>query len=207
MGALIFVPAGTLHYWQGWAFLAVFLGSSCAIGIYLAIYDPVLLERRLRAGPMAEKEPMQKLIIFFAIVGFIALIVGPTLAYRFHITTVSAPLSIVGDALILLGFAITFVVLLQNSYAASTIQVAEGQTVVSTGLYAYVRHPMYGGVLPLLAGIPLALGSWVGLLGLFLIVPALAWRLLHEEQFLHKNLQGYTQYTHNVRYRLVPYVW
>ena len=101
--------------------------------------------------------------------------------------------SVAGDALVALGFILTFVVILQNNYAASTIQVVEGQKVVSTGLYAYVRHPMYAGVLPMLVGMPLALGSWWSLFGLVLVLPAIIWRLLDEEKFLHKNLRGYTE--------------
>src|SRR5215471_10990188 len=184
MAALIFLPAGTLNYWQGWVFFALFFGVSSAIGIYLAIYNPVLLERRMNVGPTAEKETSQKIIILFALLGFITLLV-----------------------FLALGFILTFIVILQNNYAASTIQVVEGQKVVSTGLYAYVRHPMYAGVLPMLVGMPLALGSWWSLFGLVLVVPAIIWRLLDEEKFLHKNLPGYTEYTKKVRYRLIPFIW
>jgi protein-S-isoprenylcysteine O-methyltransferase Ste14 len=105
------------------------------------------------------------------------------------------------------GALFVYFVIRENSYAASTIQVAEGQTVISTGPYAVVRHPMYAGVLPLLIGTSLALGSWWGLATLILFMPALIWRLLDEERFLHKNLPGYTEYTLKVRYRLVPFVW
>jgi protein-S-isoprenylcysteine O-methyltransferase Ste14 len=95
----------------------------------------------------------------------------------------------------------------ENSYGASTIQIAEDQKVISTGPYAIVRHPMYAGALVMLAGIPLALGSWWGLFFFFLTLPILVWRLLDEERFLHKNLPGYTEYTQKVRYRLIPFVW
>src|SRR5215468_5063936 len=207
MAALLFLSAGTLNYWQGWVFFALFFVASSAIGIYLAIYNPVLLERRMRVGPTAEKETSQKLITLFAFLGFIALLVFPALDYRFKWSPVPPYVSVAGDVLVALGFLLTFIVILQNDYAASTIQVVEGQRVVSTGLYAYVRHPMYAGVLPMLVGIPLALGSWWGLFGLVIIVPALIWRLLDEEKFLHKNLPGYTEYTKKVRYRLIPFIW
>ena len=176
MAALLFVPAGTLDYWQAYVFMAVFVGGSTAITVYLAIKDPKLLERRMKVGPTAEKEPTQKIIMVFALLGFIALLVVPALDRRFM-------------------------------WSSVPIQVAEGQTVVSTGPYAVVRHPMYAGVLPLLIGTPLALGSWCGLGALILFMPALIWRLLDEERFLHKNLPGYTEYTQKVRYRLVPFVW
>jgi len=207
MASLIFLPAGTLNYWQGWVFFTLFLVASNAIGVYLAIYNPILLERRMRVGPTAEKETSQKIITFFALIGFIAILVFPALDHRFGWSTVPRYVSVVGDILVALGFLLTFIVILQNDYAASTIQVAEGQTVVSTGLYAYIKHPMYAGVLPLLAGIPLALGSWWGVCGLVIIVPAIIWRLLDEEKFLRKNLPGYTEYANKVKYRLIPFVY
>jgi protein-S-isoprenylcysteine O-methyltransferase Ste14 len=115
--------------------------------------------------------------------------------------------SAIGDLLVALGFLLVCFVIRANTYAASTIQVAKGQTVISTGPYAVVRHPMYAGVLPLLIGTPLARGSWRGLGALIFFMPALLWRLLDEERFLRKNLPGYTDYTRKVRYRLVPFVW
>jgi protein-S-isoprenylcysteine O-methyltransferase Ste14 len=207
MTALLFIPAWTFNYWQAFAFMAVFVGSSSAITIYLARNDPKLLERRMSAGPTAEKEKAQKIIASFAMLGFIALLAFPSLDHRFGWSTVSSYLSVIGDALVALGFLLEYFVIRENSYAASTIQVAEDQKVISTGPYALVRHPMYAGALPLLIGMPLALGSWWGLFGLTLIVPALVWRLLDEEKFLHKNLLGYTEYTQKVRYRLIPHLW
>jgi len=207
MAAFIFLPAGTLNYWQGWVFFALFLVASSLIGIYLAIHDPALLERRMNVGPTAEKETSQKIISSLALLGFVLLLVFPALDHRFGWSPVPPYVSVLGDALIALGFCLTFVVIMQNRYAASTIQVVEGQKVVSTGLYAYVRHPMYAGVLPMLVGMPLALGSWWSLFGLVFIVPALMWRLLDEEKFLRKNLPGYTEYANKVQYRLIPFVY
>jgi len=207
MAGIIFLPAGTFNYWQGWLFFVFFFVGSSAIGLYLAIYNPVLLERRMSVGPTAEKETSQKIIILFAFFGFITLLVFPALDHRFGWSSVPPYASVAGDALVALGFILTFIVILQNNYAASIIQVVEGQKVVSTGLYACIRHPMYAGVLPMIVGMPLALGSWWGLFGLVLIVPVLIWRLLDEEKFLHKNLPGYTEYTKKVRYRLIPFIW
>jgi protein-S-isoprenylcysteine O-methyltransferase Ste14 len=207
MAALLFVPAGTFDYWQAYVFMAVFVGGSAAITVYLAIKDPQLLERRMNVGPTAEKETTQKIIMVFALLGFIALLVVPAFDRRFMWSSVPPYISVIGDLLVALGFLLVYFVIRANSYAASTIQVAEGQTVISTGPYAVVRHPMYAGVLPLLIGTPLALGSWCGLFALILFLPALIWRLLDEERFLHKNLPGYTEYTRKVRYRLVPFVW
>jgi protein-S-isoprenylcysteine O-methyltransferase Ste14 len=204
LAVLIFPPAGTLRYWQGWAFLATFTVCSAALTVYMALYDEKLLERRLRAGPRAEKETSQKIIMALVMLGFIAFLVFPALDHRFGWSPVPAYVSIIGDGLIALGFLFIFFVLRENSFAASTIQIADDQRVVSTGPYAVVRHPMYAGALVLLVGIPLALGSWYGLLGIVVIVPALIWRLLDEERFLMKNLPGYAEYTSKVGWRLIP---
>ncbi|GAC1318668.1 MAG: isoprenylcysteine carboxylmethyltransferase family protein [Collimonas sp.] len=187
--------------------MAVFMGASSAITVYLAIKDPKLLERRMNAGPTAEKEPVQKILMFFAVAGFIALLVFPAFDHRFGWSPVPATISLAADVFILFSFFLVFMVLKANTYAASTIQIAQGQTVISTGPYALVRHPMYAGALPLLIGMPLALGSWWGLCVLILLLPALIWRLLDEEKFLQKNLPGYAYYCRKVRYRLLPFVW
>jgi len=207
MAALLFLPAGTIDYWQGWVFMAVFVGASAAMTVYLVINDPKLLERRMHAGPAAEKEPTQKIVMLFAMAGFIASLVFPALDHRFGWSRVPSYISLAADALIVLGFLLVFLVLKVNSYSASTVQVTEGQEVISTGPYALVRHPMYAGALPMLIGVPLALGSWWGLFALLLFVPALIWRLLDEEKFLAKNLPGYIEYQHKVKYRLIPHVW
>jgi protein-S-isoprenylcysteine O-methyltransferase Ste14 len=205
--ALIFVPAGTLNYWQGWAFLTTFIFSTLIITVYLARNDPKLLERRISAGPQAEKEPAQKVIAALIIFLFAALLVFSALDWRFKWSPVPPWVSIAGDLLIFLSYLFFIWVFRENSYGASTIQVTEDQKVVSTGPYAIVRHPMYAGALVMLAGIPLALGSWWGLFFFFPTMPILVWRLLDEERFLHKNLPGYTEYTRKVRYRLIPFVW
>jgi protein-S-isoprenylcysteine O-methyltransferase Ste14 len=207
MAALLFLPAGTLAYWQAWVLIAVFASSSSAITVYLAVNDPALLERRMKVGPRAEQEPTQKIAVLLALVGFIALLVVPALDYRFGWSRVPPSVSLAGDALVALGFLFIFFVLKENPYGASTIQVVEGQRVVSTGPYARLRHPMYAGALLLIAGTPLALGSWWGLLVAVVMVPALVWRLLDEEEFLKRNLPGYAEYTERVPCRLVPFVW
>src|SRR5262245_567844 len=124
----------------------------------------------------------------FALLGFVALLVVPALDRRFMWSPVPPYVSLIGDFLVALGFLLVYFVIRENSYAASTIQVAGGQTVISTGPYAVVRHPMYAGTLPLLIGTPLALGSWSGLIALAWFMPALIWRLLDEERFLHEHL-------------------
>jgi protein-S-isoprenylcysteine O-methyltransferase Ste14 len=207
MGALLFLPAGTLDYWEAWVFGAVFFICSAAIGIWLMIKDPKLLERRMKVGPAAEKEPAQKMIMMFALLSFAGLGILSALDHRFGWSYVPTSVVILGEILILLSYLVFYFVLRENTYSASTIQVEENQRVISTGLYALVRHPMYAGALILILAIPLALGSWWGLLMFIPGVAGIIWRLLDEEKFLSKNLAGYTEYMNRVRYRLVPFVW
>ena len=202
--ALIFIPAGTLYYWQGWLFMAIFVAGTIVVTTYLAIYDPKLLERRMRAGPGAEKQRAQKIIMAITFVGFAAIPVVSALDHRFGWSGVSPTISLIGDALVCLSYVLIFFVFRQNSFAASTIQVVEGQKVVSSGFYAFVRHPMYAGALPMLFGAPLALGSFYGVIVVVVFFPVIVWRLLNEENYLHKHLSGYTEYTRTVRWRLLP---
>ena len=204
---LLFAPAGTLAYWQAWVFLAVFIGCSIGLGLYFAKHDPALLERRMTAGPAAEQEPAQKIIIALLIAGFMLALVVAGLDYRWQGATVPAWLVALSDIGIVASFAIFFIVMKQNSYAASTIRVEPGQPVISTGLYGVVRHPMYSGALLLAACTPLALGSYWALLAVVIVIPVLAWRLLDEERYLARNLPGYADYCARTRYRLIPYVW
>ena len=207
MGALIFAAAGDFRFWQAWVFLATFFGASALVTQYLIVNDLALLERRIKGGPTEETEPTQRLIMVFMSIGFVALIVVPGLDHRFGWSQAPAIVALLGDALIAVGFFVVFLVFRQNSFASSTIRVAEGQTLVSTGPYAIVRHPMYAGALIYLVGTPLALGSYWGLAVLALMVPILIWRLVDEERVLEQRLPGYSEYKRVVRYRLLPGVF
>ena len=207
VGALVFLPAWTFDYVQAWLFTAVFFACSLAITVYLAIKDPKLLERRMRAGPGAETEPSQKLIMAVALLAVGALPVVSAIDHRLAWSQVPPSIVMCGDLLIIIAYLGFYFVFRENTYGAATIQVAEGQKVISTGPYALVRHPMYSCALVMLLAIPLALGSWWGLL---MLVPALAvlvWRLLEEERFLAKNLLGYADYMRTTPHRLVPGMW
>ena len=204
MGLLLFLPAGSVQYWQAWAYLGIFFGASFLITLYLINKDPALLKRRLSGGPTAEKETTQRVIMSFVSIGFIALLVVPAFDYRFKWSSVPFYAVIAGDALTVLCFYITFLVYKENTFTSATIEIAGDQKVISTGPYAMVRHPMYAGGLLLFIGTPLALGSYWGLLAFAAMLPALAWRLLDEEKFLAKNLSGYTEYCASVRWRLIP---
>src|SRR5579862_9683332 len=200
----LFVPAGTLNYWQAWIFAAVFEACAQALGIYFIRHDRRLVERRMHIGPLVEQRPVQKFISALFILGFAGFVVFPAFDHRFGWSPVSPLVSVIANTTIVLSFLLFFVVMKSNSYAASTIQVEEGQPVVSTGPYAYVRHPMYSGALLLLVAMPLALGSWWSILLVVPFFPVLVWRILDEEMFLRRNLPGYDEYMHRVRYRLVP---
>jgi len=204
---LLLVSAGTVNYWQAWMFLAVYFVSSFAITLYLVKKDPKLLERRMSGGPFAEKQTTQKIIMSLTSVGFIGLLVVPALDHRFAWSRMPPYLALAGDVLVALGFLAISFVFKENSFTWATIELATDQKVISTGPYAVVRHPMYAAALVMLLGIPIALGSWWGLLIIVAIVPALVWRLIDEEHFLAGNLPGYVEYQRKVRYRLIPLVW
>jgi protein-S-isoprenylcysteine O-methyltransferase Ste14 len=207
MAAVLFVSAGTLHYWQAWLFLAVYFGASIAITVYLIRKDPALLARRMSGGPFAEKEPAQRIIMALTSIGFIALVVVPALDHRFGWSHLSVHGVLLGNLLMLLGWLGIYFVFRENSFAAATIQTSADQRVISTGPYAFVRHPMYATAFVMLLGISPALGSWWGVLIVLAILPALIWRLLDEERFLVRNLPGYVEYQGRVGYRLIPFIW
>jgi protein-S-isoprenylcysteine O-methyltransferase Ste14 len=204
---LVFLPAGTFDYWRGWTFIVVFALATMIPSVYLATTNPAALQRRMQAGPAAESRPLQKVIITFAFVSMAAMIVMSTLDYRFGWSAVPAAISVVGDALVGVGLSIAMITTIQNGYAAANITVESGQKVVSTGVYSVVRHPMYFGNVVLMIGVPLALGSYWGLLFVIPGLAVLATRILDEEKALRQELDGYDEYTHKVHYRLVPGVW
>ncbi len=204
MSLLLFGTAGTVHYWQAWVYLAVYFTASFAITLYLMKKDPALLKRRLSGGPTAEKEMTQKIIMLIASAGFIALLVVPALDHRFAWSRVPLFGIIAGDLLTALCFYVMFIVFRENPFGSATIEIAEDQKVISTGPYAYVRHPMYAGGSLLFIGTPFALGSYWGLLAFVAVLPALIWRLLDEETFLARNLPGYVEYCAKVRWRMIP---
>ena len=207
MGALLFLPAGTIRYWQAWVYLTVFFGASVLITLYLAKNDPALLKRRLSGGPWAEKEPAQRIIMIFTSIGFIALIVVPALDFRFGWSAAPPSLVAAGLMLVAIGYTIIFFVYKENTYSSATIEVAQDQKVIATGPYSVVRHPMYAGGLLYLIGTPLALGSWWGLVPFVATLPFLIWRIFDEEEFLARNLPGYAEYRNQVRFRLAPGIW
>lgn len=206
-GAMLFLPAGTFNYWQGWVYLVVFALSTLIPTLYLLRTNPVALERRMRTGPVAEARPVQKVVIVVVGLSLVALIVVSVLDHRFGWSSVPTAISLAGDVMVAVGLGMAMLVVIQNGYAASTITVESGQKLVSTGLYALVRHPMYTGNIIMMLGTPLALGSYWGLVFVIPLLLGLAVRIGDEEELLNQELDGYRDYAQKVHYRLVPYLW
>ena len=204
LGLLLFLTAWSIYYWQAWVYLFLFFVSTGAITLYLMKKDPALLQRRMNAGPAAEKEKSQKIIQFIAQFSFLAVFLVPGFDHRFMWSNVPIYAVIAGDILVVAGFFIVFLVFKENTFTSATIEVDREQKVIFTGPYALVRHPMYSGALLMLFGTPVALGSWWGLLTFIPMAMVIVWRLFDEEKFLSKNLAGYTEYCIKVRWRLIP---
>ena len=204
VGLFLFVPAGSLYYWQAWIYCGVIFIPAFFVVQYFLKKDPELLERRMR---MKEKEEKQKSIIkFAAIISFIGFII-PGLDYRYHWSNVPVLLVIISNIIVLLGYIFVFFVLRENSYASRIIEVENGQKVITTGPYAIVRHPMYLGVLLMYLFTPLALGSYWALIFFLPFLPIIVFRLLNEEEVLLRELPGYEEYCQKTRYHLVPFIW
>ena len=207
LAIVLFVCAGTTRYWQGWVYLLLFFLMAAGITVDLMRRDPALLARRMKGGPTAEPRPLQRFLMLGASVGFFGLIVIPALDFRYKWSIVPLAAVVTGDVLFVVGFLLIARVYRENTFSSSTIGIAEGQRVISSGPYAIVRHPMYASALVYLAGTPLALSSYWGLLALVFMLPFLIWRLVDEEHLLVRELPGYADYRRQVRYRLVPFVW
>jgi len=207
MCALLFGSAGTLRYWQAWVYLVLVFWLSGVLTQDLARRDPALLERRLKGGPQAEQRPAQRLIMLGASLAFLSILVIPALDHRFHWSTVPLAGIVIGNILFVVGFLFVGRVYRENTYTSATIEIHAGQRVIDTGPYAIVRHPMYAGALLYTLGTPLALGSYVGLIGVVFMALFIAWRLSDEERMLERELPGYEEYKVRVRYRLIPGVW
>ena len=207
LAIFIFFPAGTLVYWQAWTYVAVFGISIIFINSYFLKHDPKLLQSRLNVGVTAEIEMSQKIIQGFASIFVILIIVISALDYRFHWSSVSSSGSIVADLIVAIGMYIVFLVFKENSFTSAIIETKKEQTVITTGPYSVVRHPMYSGALLAFFATPVGLGSWWAIVFSVLLTAILIIRVLDEEKYLTRNLQGYKEYLHKVHYRLIPFVW
>ena len=204
IGLVIFIPAGTLNYWNGWLFMVLLFVPMFFVGIALMIKNPDLLMRRLNSK---EKEKEQKIVILLSGVMFLSIFVVAGLNYRYSWIQLPNTVVLTASVIFVIAYILYAVVLRENEYLSRTIEVEENQRVVNTGLYAVVRHPMYSATILLFLSMPLILGSIISfaiaLSYLFIIIK----RIKNEEAVLEKELQGYTEYKKKVKYKLIPFIF
>jgi len=201
---LLFIPAGTLNYWNAWLFIGALCVPMLIVGIVLMIRNPELLRKRLNAK---EKEAEQKSVILIGDLMFVGGFVVAGLDYRFQWLVLPKWLVITATVVLLLAYLLYAEVLRENAYVSRTIEVQEGQKVIDSGLYGIVRHPMYASTILLFLSMPLVLGSLFSFL-VFLIYPVITVkRIRNEEEVLAKSLEGYSEYKKRVKYRLIPFIW
>jgi protein-S-isoprenylcysteine O-methyltransferase Ste14 len=205
----LFLPAGTILWLAGWIFLVLFFSFFLAVNVWLFKHNPGLLQERLHLGTSDQQGWDKALFPLLLVFPFAWLVFMSLDAVRFHWSPVPAWLQMAGGLILLCSFYLIFVAFRENSYASPVVRIQEdrGQTVVSTGPYHYVRHPMYSGILVFTLGTPLLLGSWYGVLGGVIFVAMLARRAVLEERTLREQLPGYAAYMEQVTYRFIPHVW
>lgn len=202
--ALLFIPAGTVNYWNGWLLMGILFVPILLVGIFLAIKNPVLLRKRLNSK---EEQSEQKSVLIVGSLMFLSGFIVAGLDFRYQWLAIDPWVVVVATIVFIMGYLIYVEVLRENTYLSRTIEIQENQQVVSTGLYGIVRHPMYTATLLLFLSMPLVLGSFFSFL-IFLIYPVLiAKRIRNEEIVLERSLEGYSKYKEQVKYRLIPFIW
>ena len=201
---LLFIPAGTLNYWNAWLFICILFVPMFIVGIILMIKSPDLLHKRLNSK---EKESEQEVVLLLAGVMFICGFVVSGLNYRFEWIILPKMIVFIATSIFLFGYVLYAEVLRENMYLSRIIEIQENQKVIDTGLYSIIRHPMYLSTILLFLSIPLVLGSLFSFL-IFLIYPVIiARRIRNEEQVLEEGLKGYSEYKKKVKYRVIPFIW
>ncbi|MBQ3162449.1 MAG: isoprenylcysteine carboxylmethyltransferase family protein [Oscillospiraceae bacterium] len=204
VGLMLFLPAGTIDYPNGWLFILLLFVPMFLLGVWLMVKNPELLEKRLKSK---EDESEQKKVISLSLILFIVGFVVSALDYRFRITHLPLWVVIIGAVLLLVSYGLYAEVMRENTYLSRTVEIQENQKVIDTGLYGIVRHPMYFAATLLFLSFPLVLGSGIGFV-IFLAQPfLLVKRIRNEEEVLEKGLDGYTEYKKKVKYRLIPFIW
>ncbi|RWL45339.1 MAG: isoprenylcysteine carboxylmethyltransferase family protein [Mesorhizobium sp.] len=209
MGALMFVSAGTLHWWGAWVYIVVMVGLSLTTGVALARRDPGLMNERLRPPIQKTQTAADKILLSILLVGIFAWLALMGLDFRFGWSEAPVWVQAIGMLVLLVGIWVCYLTMLENSFAAPVVKIQDerGQKVISTGPYGYVRHPMYAGAILYFAGTALVLGSWWGLAMVLVFIVLLAIRTFIEEKTLRTGLRGYDDYAARVRYKLIPMVW
>jgi protein-S-isoprenylcysteine O-methyltransferase Ste14 len=204
ISALLFIPAGSVKFWNAWLFMGVLFIPMLFVIIYLIIRDPELLYKRLNTN---EKERTQKKVILFTAIVFLSAFIIAGLDYRYEWSTVPIILEIFSAVVVLIGYILFYMVMRQNSYASRVVEIQEKQEVIDTGLYGIVRHPMYLAAILMFMFMPLALGSFYALIPLLFFPFQMSTRMKNEEEILEKGLKGYIQYKEKVRYKIIPFLW
>jgi len=203
LGLVLFLPAGSLKFWQAWIWWSIFSALTLYITAYFLKKDPGLLSRRMK---VKEKEPQPGIIKILSLLSMLTYLI-PGFDFRFHWSAVPVWIVIAADVMVFLGYVLIIIVFRENSYASTVIQVEKEQPVITTGPYAMVRHPMYTGLSIMMLLTPLALGSYWALLFSCLFIPTILFRIRKEEEVLLRDLPGYREYLNKTRYRLIPLIW
>ena len=204
LGVLVFLPAGSLYYWQGWLMMGILFVPMFVAGIILMVKNPELLRKRLNAK---EEEKEQKWVVALSMLMFIAAFVVAGLNWRFQRLVLPNWAVWLAAALFLFGYSLYAEVLRENTYLSRTVEVQEDQEVIDTGLYGVVRHPMYMATLILFLTMPLVLASPISFLIMLIYIPLIAKRIRNEEAVLEQGLKGYREYKQRVKYKVIPFIW
>lgn len=204
LGALLFIPAGTLAWPQGWRLMAILFVPMLIVGVIMILKNPELLRKRLNAK---EKQEEQKDVLKYSGLMFLTAFILAGLNFRFRWIVLPDWISWVAVAIFLISYGLYAEVMKENAYLSRTVEVQEGQQVVDTGLYGIVRHPMYMSTLFLFLAMPLVLGSLISFLIMLLYILIIAKRIRNEEQVLEEGLQGYAEYKQKVKYKVIPFIW
>ena len=204
VGGLVFLPAGTVNYFNGWWLIGILFIPMLVLGTVLFCKTPDLLKKRL---DMKEKEKVQKGVVALSALLFIICFVVAGLDFRFAWSSVPLWCSVIAAVVLLLSYLLYAEVMRENAYLSRTVKIEENQKLIDTGLYSVVRHPMYTSSVLMFLSMPIILGSWISFL-LFLHYPIIIIvRIVNEEKLLEKELEGYTEYKQKVKYRLIPFIW
>lgn len=204
VGLLLFLPAGSIAWWQGWLFMAILFIPMLIAGLVMMVKAPELLRKRLEAD---EGESEQKTVLTLSAIMFVAAFVVAGLGYRFGWPAFPSWVSWAGAAVFLASYALYAEVMRENAYLSRTVEIQDGQRVVDAGLYGVVRHPMYSATLLLFLSMPIVLGSPFSFIIMLVYLPIIAKRIRNEEDVLADGLEGYSEYMKRVKWRLIPRIW
>ena len=204
ISALLFIPAGSIKFWNAWLFMGVLFIPMLFVIVYLITRDPELLFKRMNTN---EKEKTQKKVVFLTSIIFLSAFIISGLDYRFQWSTVPLLVVVISAIIVLTGYILFFMVMRQNSYASRVVEIQEKQKVIDSGLYGIVRHPMYSAAILMFMFMPLVLGSFYALIPLIIFPLQMGTRMKNKELILEKGLDGYIEYKKRVRYKIIPFLW